>query len=579
MQLEHFHDFYFLEALQAAATMAGSTNPDFEFRRSVIKFEEDVRDAFVHLTHEMGMRIWVYLWAAALGEARYARSHSLSVWIEELNGDSRQSVYHKSFDFFPCQENVDLLKKVYGQRGWGGAYGGKKWLEIVEGLDMYGKVSDATFIDHSVDLEHNGGCVFSKSAKFGLSCYNDNTGYSAGDLRFFLDFKFKENILEKTLKIHGDKKDIRISSKVYRLIERYKNIFLKVGSASYLKTLDVMSHLLPTMEWLDGYTVEWGTDLLTIGGKPKVKKIASAHKGNDGGKLHHAGRLLGERFNGKTIRIENEHTDKIILGKSYLVKYDGDAQGVGWCGLMRNYEGEIITVTEKNVKGYAMAHGFLWAKEWLYEVKPAVEETKSGKIEVGKSYLAKQGHRSNGVVWVSSMDKYHGTIVRIVEVADSGKSFKASNGWWFAEEWLHEIREERQERRHAHVSTCDKCGVRTDEENLSFSEITHNTYCQDCWDETFETCDRCGHEGMLGDFTNTNNHPSYYKLCNECLLKEMMLCEQCGEWHMHDDMTWLVDVQDYVCGYHAEGTYCRRCGENYEDLRWHNRHEHKREER
>lgn len=65
MTMAHFHDFYFLEAMQAGLSMAKVTNPEFQFRRSVEKLESDINETFAKLTQTMAFRIYVYLYAAS----------------------------------------------------------------------------------------------------------------------------------------------------------------------------------------------------------------------------------------------------------------------------------------------------------------------------------------------------------------------------------------------------------------------------------------------------------------------------------------------------------------------------------
>lgn len=236
MVMNHFVDFYCLEALRAGITMSKSANPDYLFRRSVEKLESDVNEAFDTLCETMALRIYVYLWGAALGEAQYAGEYC-ETQIDELTDFS----YRNAFDFFPTEHNVKMVKEIFGQYWSCSGYGGKKWKEIVEGMELYGKITNAAFIDHAVDLEHNGGCVFDKtnSSPFLMNCFDYNFG--ARELRSFLNFKFSGDIL-------NGRKDYRVSRKVFSLVNRYSNVIEKIESVDYL---------VPELEWLSPYTVEW----------------------------------------------------------------------------------------------------------------------------------------------------------------------------------------------------------------------------------------------------------------------------------------------------------------------------------
>lgn len=237
MTLRHFTDFYYLEALRAGISMAKSANPDNLFRRSFEKLEIDVNEAFDALSDTMAIRIWLYLWGAALGEAQYA-GENCETEIEELQNFG----YSETFDYFPTEYNIEMVKDVFGQYWASGGYGGEAWKSIVEGMELYGKISNAAFIDHAVDLEHNGGCVFDKThaSPFNLNCFS---GYSSHNLKRFLDEKFSEDILNSE-KYH------EVSRKVYNLVTRYSNIVEKITAVEYLQ---------PTLEWLTPFSIEWNS--------------------------------------------------------------------------------------------------------------------------------------------------------------------------------------------------------------------------------------------------------------------------------------------------------------------------------
>jgi hypothetical protein len=248
MTLKHFHDFYYLEALMAGMSMAKSANSALQFKHSFERLENDVKAAFDHLTETMARRIFVYIWAACLGEARHAGS-LVPMYFNELSPNaSRTDVYKRTAGFEPTQEQIALMRKLYEQKEWGNTFGGKKWLSIADALAMYGEVSNATFIDHAVDLEHNGGNIFTKNAMaVGMDVFFD--GYNASELRGFLDFKFGHDILNSW-------KTVEVSFKVKSLVNRYSHIVGKVTT-----------NLDATIEWLTDYSVSWGTDALTTSTK------------------------------------------------------------------------------------------------------------------------------------------------------------------------------------------------------------------------------------------------------------------------------------------------------------------------
>lgn len=248
MTLEHFHDFYYLEALRANISMAVSSRPELSFRKAVTMLESDVNDAFDELTKSMALHIALYIWAAALGEARYAGSECVMA-LDNIDGLGRSSVYKMATDYCITQDNIDTLKSIFSQEWNDNGFGGEKWLECVEGLDLYGKVSDATFIDHTVDLEHNGGNIFTKTTTENI-WFKTHGNMNADDLRSFLNIKFSEDILQYHYR--GS-----VSRKVYTLITRYSNIIEKC------ECLDHYYGLRPRLEWLGEFSVEWGDEILT----------------------------------------------------------------------------------------------------------------------------------------------------------------------------------------------------------------------------------------------------------------------------------------------------------------------------
>lgn len=238
MFLNHFVDFYYLEALRANIMMAKNAHPDYQFRKAVTKLEEDVNEAFDSLSETMALRIYVYLWGAALGEAQYAHENCENM-LEEV--DERNWTYENAFDYYPTEHNVQMVKDVFAQNWRSGGYGGDAWLQIVEGMELYGKISNAAFIDHAVDLEHNGGCVFDKTGErpFKLDCFS--SGFRASALKGFLDAKFSDDILK-------DGYFWKVSRKVFTLVNRFSNIIEPVAAAV---------RLVPALEWLTPFTVEW----------------------------------------------------------------------------------------------------------------------------------------------------------------------------------------------------------------------------------------------------------------------------------------------------------------------------------
>lgn len=295
MTMAHFHDFYFLEAMRAGLSMAKSAKPDFQFRHSVERLEADIESAFNTLTHQMAMRIYVYLYAAALGEARHADA-MCETHITELRNSARDAVYEKSIRYFPSDENVEILRGMFTQKWLSSGFGGKNWLDIVEGMMLYGKISDAAFIDHAVDLEHNNGSVFTKSAyNVKVQCFGS---YDANNLRTFLNIKFAHDILNWNDTMWNGKYSYRwdVSSKVYRLLSRYSNI---------VEPIHAVDFCVPELEWLEGYEVEWEYNTFTV--TDSRKSISWQHCD-----------LCNARIDGN----DHEHVNSNCVCRRCYAKYD-----------------------------------------------------------------------------------------------------------------------------------------------------------------------------------------------------------------------------------------------------------------
>lgn len=608
MTLEHFNDFYMLEALMAAITMEYSAHPDYEFRHSVVRLEADVKEAFAHLTHEMALRIYVYLWSAALGEARYAQDFNLKYYIKGLHGLSRSSVYDKALSYFPCQENVTILKNVFNQK-WGGAYGGEAWLNIVEAMEMYGKVSDATFIDHSVDLEHNGGCVFSKSAKFGLDC----DAYSPYYLKKFLDFKFAKNILEDLNDHGGEVTRVRVSRKVYGLIERFINVCVPVGSSRYDRMIVAKHFIQPSLSWLSGYSVEWDTQMLEGRGKEtSSEKYTTKHvetsrrthlqvghyyKVRFDGRSHGCGwdHYGMDKYNGRVIKLDSigydgrhgksgawffshhwlteverpeierftfprnvgqQHVDRIVPGVLYFVHYDDNNISPHYVR-ERMVQNAYVRFFGTSSHGYGIYKSYVYNKRWVF---PVLNETEKVYVTVKR-----WDGRQKEISWLSGMQSFVGKKCTLVENGKHPLVKFGKDAFYLMPEWILPYeRQERVERRREDDSLieCHRCRYTTDTDEAMYSSIDGNAYCQDCYSKLFSTCDKCGCEDYTDNILPTDNHPTYYGLCQSCYDNVGKVCDECEVWFPNSEMS---DTEDgyTVCRVCKKDLTCDKCSRVY----------------
>lgn len=213
----HFHDFYYLLAIEADLMRQCSIHPEYQFRHAFVKLENDVHEYKAKFAELYAENIVNYLWAACLGEARHASDMcNGGIILTELDNRNRYSVYNEAHNYPVNRENLDILLEIYSQE-WRSGFGGEAWLRIIKAVNMYftGELDAVSFIDHVVDLQHNGGSAFNKAA-----C--DATGFDtsyAGYINEFLNYKFNYDILRQYINRHFE-----VSTKVKKLIDRHNNI-------------------------------------------------------------------------------------------------------------------------------------------------------------------------------------------------------------------------------------------------------------------------------------------------------------------------------------------------------------------
>jgi hypothetical protein len=246
MRMEHFHDFYFLQALNAGIMREISANPEIAFKRSVEKLQLDTQDAMDEISPNIALRTFVYLYAACLGEARHARETSAERrFISETVKHHRHEIFAKISEFRPTPENLKALIMVFDQ-SWTSGFGGRAWKAIAEALPSFFNMPPSAFIDHVIDLEHNNGTAFNKadakSTIFFSTEYPDH-------FRSFLDYKFEKDILRQ-----ASETTLRVSRKVFSLIQRFATIF-------HIKPITWVE---PGLSKLDEYQVTWEDKKLNL---------------------------------------------------------------------------------------------------------------------------------------------------------------------------------------------------------------------------------------------------------------------------------------------------------------------------
>jgi hypothetical protein len=84
-----------------------------------------------------------------------------------IKGMDRSSIY-RNMQIYQPDSMMDMCVFLFNNLLWSAGYGGSLWGSIAEACKSYGVVSDVLFIDHMVDLMHNGGSFLSKPT--GIAC-------------------------------------------------------------------------------------------------------------------------------------------------------------------------------------------------------------------------------------------------------------------------------------------------------------------------------------------------------------------------------------------------------------------------
>lgn len=98
---------------------------------------------------------------------------------------------------------------------------------------------------------------------------------------------------------------------------------------------------------------------------------------------------------------------------------------------------------------------------------------------------------------------------------------------------------------------CESCGEWLAEDHAR--EYDYDHYCEDCWNESFFTCERCNCDESRDTMVIT---PEDEEWCDDCFQRHYELCGICNEYIPCDD----------ACGDEHGNTYCQRCyNDNFTD--------------
>jgi hypothetical protein len=105
--------------------------------------------------------------------------------------------------------------------------------------------------------------------------------------------------------------------------------------------------------------------------------------------------------------------------------------------------------------------------------------------------------------------------------------------------------------------SCYSCGGILNEDE-SYNAPNDETYCQDCFYDTFDYCAHCDETYYRDEMTYIDGEGD---VCNSCLERRYTRCEHCEDYHKDDSI--IVIEGDFYCDDCAMeiGTSCDNCGE------------------
>lgn len=138
--------------------------------------EQIIVDNIMGILTTISFSLFSYLIVICWGEMRYASGHGV---LAQMDGETlyvckacgvssgksgfKDGIMSLGYDnFFPIAQ---ALKDGFNTKGWGGAYGGKKWGEVANIVTSYlkGDIPLVILCDQAFNAEHNCGTIFNKS--------------------------------------------------------------------------------------------------------------------------------------------------------------------------------------------------------------------------------------------------------------------------------------------------------------------------------------------------------------------------------------------------------------------------------
>lgn len=126
-------------------------------------FEEDLKSFTNFFSEKLAKTLFDYLALVSFGEARHAKN-SCSAYIYGFPSNyERDQQYSLATKYDPFQF-LPIISNLFSNYKWlAGSFGGHSWGRIAHLASTYKEKTPVEFIDHVVDVSHNGGLAFDKS--------------------------------------------------------------------------------------------------------------------------------------------------------------------------------------------------------------------------------------------------------------------------------------------------------------------------------------------------------------------------------------------------------------------------------
>lgn len=258
-------DFYTILAVQALSELGRTTTAKDDrelhtFRRATAILAGDAAWAVRELSQRWSRGMRDYLLMASAGEARHLPSH----WQwGHAAPQSRHECYLKARKYDPNELGPNLVR-VFSDYSWPGGFGGKLWAHCAEHAVAWTPEAGVAWVDHAVDLKHNGGPVWNKPVLW---------EFSNSTLMAWLNFKrYAPNLIESLIGLVADHAAPQkallnaglkcISRTAWALVRRYLAL---EGAGKYGATLalyhwDKTPDLITVADTVTMPWVNWGKD-------------------------------------------------------------------------------------------------------------------------------------------------------------------------------------------------------------------------------------------------------------------------------------------------------------------------------